>query len=108
MAGTVTRNVTAPDPSRWTTSARSAVPTTTRLGRAPTSAQDAADDRVEEAGVGHDPEVEDREDEHPRERGHVPDAAHDEPAGLQPEPAGERRDGRHHDERDAAATPACS
>ena len=44
-------------------------------GPGPDHAQDAADDRVEEAGVGHDPEVEDREDEHPRERGHVPDAA---------------------------------
>ena len=70
----VTRNVTAPDPSRWTTSASSAVPTTIRRRPAADGAQDAVDDRVEQAGVGHDAEVEDREDEHARHRGDVPDA----------------------------------
>ena len=35
IAGMVTRNVTAPEPSRCTSSARSAAPITTRLGRQP-------------------------------------------------------------------------
>ena len=37
IAGMVTRNVTAPEPSRWTSKARSAAPMTTRGGRVPTT-----------------------------------------------------------------------
>ena len=78
ITGMVTRNVTAPEPSRWTSSASSAVPTTMRGGLLPTARQNAVDDRVEHAGVGHDAEVEDGEDEHPGHGGHALDAVHDE------------------------------
>ena len=39
ITGMVTRNVTAPEPSRWTSKARSAVPATMRGGLLPTAAR---------------------------------------------------------------------
>ena len=66
MAGIVTRNVTAPEPSRCTSSASSAEPTTIRRGRVPTPRRMRSTIGIEQAGVGHDPEVQDREHEHRR------------------------------------------
>ena len=39
ITGRVTKNVTAPEPSRWTSRARSAVPATMRAGLLPTAAR---------------------------------------------------------------------
>ncbi|HWE35439.1 MAG TPA: hypothetical protein VG406_02625, partial [Isosphaeraceae bacterium] len=62
-------------------------------------AEDAVDDRVEQASVGHDAEIEDGEEEHPRDRGDVADSRDDESPGLyRAEPADERRDRRHGDQ----------
>ena len=54
------------------------------------AAQDAIDDRVEQAGVGHHAEVEDGEDEHRRHRRGLLQPAHDERPDL-PAHAGEQR-----------------
>ena len=64
---------------------------TIRRGTRADCAQNAVDDRIEQAGVGHDPEVEDREDEHRRDRRGLLQAGQDERAGLQPEPREHRR-----------------
>ena len=68
-------------------------------------AEDAVDDRVEQAGVGHDAEVEDREDEHARHRGDLADPADDEGPGLRPEAAQERGGRRDRDQRDQRRHP---
>ena len=61
IAGIVTRNVTAPEPSRCTSSASRADPITIRVGPHADGVEDAIDDGIEHAGVGHDAEVQDRE-----------------------------------------------
>ena len=73
---------------------------TIRVGRLPTTAENAVDDRVEHAGVGHHAEVEDGEDEHGRHRRRLLDAGDDEAAELGAEAAGQPGDDRHGDERD--------
>ena len=104
IAGIVTRKVTAPEPSRWISRASNAVPGTMRVGRPP-AAQDAVDDRVEHACVGHDSEIQDRENEHACDGCDIPDSVDDELPGLQAEAAKERCDRRDRDERDQGGHP---
>ena len=66
------------------------------------------DDRIEQAGVGHDAEVQDREDEHRRDRRGLLQAAQDELPGLQAEAGGERGDDGDDDQRDERRRPAGS
>ena len=60
--------MTAPEPSRWISSASSAVPMTMRVGRMPTVRRMRAMIGIEHAGIGHDAEIEDGEDEHAGDR----------------------------------------
>ena len=93
------RNVTAPDPSRWTSSAsrRRAHDDARRL-RAH-GLQDPVDDRIEHARVGHDAEEQDGEDEHADDRREALDAGDDELARVPAEPADQRRSDGNEDER---------
>ena len=61
--------------------------------------QNSVDDRIEHAGVGHDAEEQDREDEHPDNRREALNAGHDELARVPAEPADERRGDGNEDER---------
>ena len=76
MAGTVTMKVLAPAPSRCATDATAAVPSAMRTGSVPTSLTSAPDDRIEQAGIVHDAEVDHREGEQRGHRGHAPDPVH--------------------------------
>ena len=60
----VTRNVTAPDPSRCTSNASKSGADDDARGVRSDGAKNPIDDRIEQAGVGHDAEVHNREDEH--------------------------------------------
>ena len=68
-------------------------------------AQHAGDDRIEQAGVGHHAEEQDREDEHRRDRRGLLDAGDREGAGLEAEPAEQRRQRRQRDQRDQRRHP---
>jgi hypothetical protein len=63
-------------------------------------AENAIDDRIQDARIGHHAEEQDREDEHRRDRRRLLDARDDERARLQPEAAHERGHDRHDDQRD--------
>ena len=93
-------NVLAPAPSRCATVAITAVPSTTLPGSRPTSRTTRRIKRIEEAGVVHHAEVDDREREKRGGRGHAADAVHRERAQLRRKPAGERRGDRHQRQRD--------
>jgi hypothetical protein len=82
MAGMVTRKVTAPEPSRWTSKARSAGAHDHAPGPRADAAQDAVDDGIEQAGVGHHAEEENGEDEHRRHGSGLLQTAQDEPSDL--------------------------
>ncbi len=73
----VIRKQTAPDPSRWMSSASNAVPTVMRLGRSPTRRGAPGRRAARGPGIGHDPEEQDREDEHARHRRDLRDAGGD-------------------------------
>jgi hypothetical protein len=68
-------------------------------GSASDGAENAVDDRIEHAGVGHDAEVEDCEHEHAGDRGDAGDAGEDELAGREAETADQRRHDRRRDQR---------
>ena len=61
-------------------------------------AQDAINDGIQHAGIGHDPEKQDREHKHAHHRGDVLDPGNDEGAGLQAEPTEQRGDDRQGDQ----------
>jgi hypothetical protein len=64
------------------------------------AAQDAIDHRIEQTGVGHHTEVEDREDEHRRHRRGLLQAGQDERPDLPAHPGQNGGDRRHGDQRD--------
>ena len=93
-------NVLAPAPSRCATDATAAVPSAMRTGSVPTRPTSRADDRLEQAGVVHDAEIDHREGQERRNRRHAADPVHGERSQAAREPADERSDDRHERERD--------
>ena len=82
-------NVVDPSPSSDTTMARTAVPTTRRIGIVADDPQNQPDQRIEQADVDHDPEVDDREEQQRGRRRHSLHAVGDHVADAQPR-AGQR------------------